>query len=337
MTVTNFEQIDAEQMRIAAAGVVPVPFEQSAAWEAFSHSQGHRLWGRYAWKENDKIIAVIALYEYNIRRVRFLWAKNGPVWLKEATPSREAAFRSDLRHLIRTVDKGIAFVRLNAWYQSEDLVVPLQTISYDRTVRIQSCGADGEAMMANMSNSGRRSLKKARKRAEENGYIIARETISEEKDFEPFYKVMLETAQRDGFRPHPMSVYVDMLTTIDSDKARLYSVRDSEGQVLCWDLVLIHDLEAQVPYGASTAEARKDATPSLLDFEVTRILGEEGVRSLDLMGIHSPRCPELYGVGRYKMAFSPSYTDVPGGWDMPVKKRIFGMLQIAKNLKERLG
>lgn len=337
MTVNNFERIDAEQMRIAAAGVVPVPFEQSAAWEAFSHSQGHRLWGRYAWKENDKIIAVIALYEYNIRRVRFLWAKNGPVWLKEATPSREAAFRADLRQLIRSTDTGIAFVRLNAWYQSEDLVMPLQTISYDRTVRIQSCGADADAMMANMSSSGRRSLKKARKRAEEHGYVIAREIITKASDFEPFYAVMVETAKRDGFRPHPMSVYVDLLTTIDPEKARLYSVRDGSDQVLCWDLVLIHDREAQVPYGASTAEARKDATPSLLDFEVTRILGEEGVHSLDLMGIHSPRCPDLYGVGRYKLAFAPSYTDVPGGWDMPVKKRIFGMLQLAKNIKERLG
>lgn len=336
MSVDNFEVIDAEQMRIAAAGVVTVPFEQSAAWEAFSSSQGHQLWGRYAWKENGKTIAVIALYEYSVRNVRFLWAKNGPVWLKEATPARELAFREDLRRLILATDKRIVFVRLNAIYQADDVVLPLQTISYDRTVLIQSCGGNADEMMARMSNSGRRSLKKARKRAEDNGYTVHQEKIVHSQDFTPFYEVMTETAERDGFRPHPAHVYVDMLTTIDSEKARLYSVRDAEGKVMCWDLVLIHDNEAQVPYGASTALARTNATPSLLDFEVTRMLGEEGVRSLDLMGIHSPRCPQLHGVGRYKLSFAPTYTDVPGGWDMPVKSRTFKILQVAKAFKERL-
>lgn len=336
MSVDNFEVIDAEQMRIAAAGVVAVPFEQSAAWEAFSHSQGHDLWGRYAWKENNKTIAVIALYEYSVRNVRFLWAKNGPVWLKDATPERELAFRKDLHRLIREKDKGIAFVRLHAIFQAHDLALPLQTISYDRTVLIHSCGGSAEDMMSRLPNSGRRSLKKARKRAEENGYTIHLEHITHPDDFTPFYEVMTETAQRDGFRPHPAQVYVDMLMTIGAEKARLYSVRDSQGNVMCWDLVLIHDNEAQVPYGASTAQARTHAAPSLLDFEVTRMLGEEGVRSLDLMGIHSPRCPQLHGVGRYKLSFAPTYTDVPGGWDMPVKNLTFKILQVAKALKERL-
>lgn len=336
MSIDSFELINAEQMRIAAAGVVPVPFEQSSHWEAFMEAQGHRLWGRYLWKEDGKNIAVIALYEYSLRGVKFLWAKSGPVWLKEATPEREAAFRHDLRLLLEQRDKAVAFIRLNAIYQADDLTLPLQTISYDRTVCIQSCGGDSAAMLDTMPNSGRRSMRKALKRAEEQGYRVCRESVTSSEEFSPFYEVMRETAERDGFRPHPMRVYVDLLSTIDADCSRLYSVRDADNNILCWDLVLIHDKCAQVPYGASTGRARRDAMPSLLDFEVTRMLGEEGVISLDLMGIHSPRCPELYGVGRYKMAFSSSYVDVPGGWDMPVKKRTFGMLRLAKRMKEHL-
>lgn len=338
MTVHNFEELDAEQMRIAAAGVVAVPFEQSSAWEAFSVTQGHPCWGRFAWYEGDRRIAVIALYEYSVRNWRFLWAKFGPVWLKEATPAREAALRADLRRLVAERDKSIAFVRLNAWYQAPDIEPVIQTITYDRTVRIMSFGGDAEAMLEYMPNSGRRSIRKAMRRAEEFGFRVVEEHISSVQDFVPFYKVMEETAERDGFRPHPQQVYVDLLTSIGPEKAKLYSVRDAEDNLLCWDLVLVHDKEAQVPYGASTGFARKHAAPTLLDFKVTEILGRDmGVKSLDLMGIHSPRSPELFGVGHYKLAFAPTYTDVPSGWDMPIKRTTFGLMKFLKNIKDRLG
>lgn len=338
MFPNNFEPLDAEQMRIAAAGVVSVPFEQSAAWEAFSARQGHPCWGRFAWYDGDQRVAVIALYEYSVRNWRFLWAKFGPVWLKEATPEREQRLRADLRDLISHKDKGIAFVRLNAWYEAADIEPVLQTITYDRTVRIVSFNGDEQAMLDHMPKNGRRTIAKAQRRAKELGFVIAEETITNAQDFAPFHKVMLETAERDGFRPHPQQVYIDLLLSIGPEKAKLFSVRDPDGEILCWDLVLIHDKEAQVPYGASTAEARKHAAPTLLDFSVTQKLGaSEKVRSLDLMGIHSPRCPELYGVGRYKLAFAPTYTDVPGGWDMPIKKRTFALIKLLLNLKKRFN
>ena len=63
-------------------------------WEAFEESQGHGVWGRYAWCEDDAKIAFITLYKYAVRGVHYLWAKWGPAWVKEASPEREAALRA---------------------------------------------------------------------------------------------------------------------------------------------------------------------------------------------------------------------------------------------------
>ena len=63
-------------------------------------------------------------------------------------------------------------------------------------------------------------------------------------------------------------------------------------------------------------------------------LARDGVREFDLMGAHSPRCPELYSVGKYKSAFASHFTDVPGGWDMPIKKSTYRALSAAKAVKD---
>jgi hypothetical protein len=51
------------------------------------------------------------------------------------------------------------------------------------------------------------------------------------------------------------------------------------------------------------------------------------------MGSHSPRVPELYGVGRYKQRFARFSTDVDGAWDMPVHPGVYSVLVRALHAK----
>ena len=152
MTTTSLVPISQEDKIAAVSGFQDrsLPIEQTCVWEAFEKSQGHGVWGRYAWCEDDTKVAFITLYKYAVRGVHYLWAKWGPAWVKEATPEREAALRADLLREIKKRDKSVAFVRLHAIYQHPDLVMPLQTISYDRTVVIDTSGKTEEAILAAM-------------------------------------------------------------------------------------------------------------------------------------------------------------------------------------------
>ncbi|WP_026461031.1 lipid II:glycine glycyltransferase FemX [Schaalia suimastitidis] len=330
---TRLVALDAEAMRIAAAGVVPVPLEQSAPWEKVEENNGRRCWARLAWYEGDKCCAIIALYEYQLRWWRFLWARWGPVWLKEATPEREAAFRRDLRQYIQRTDKGIVFVRLHAWFNAADVITPITTITYDRTVIIHTFGGSETKLYDSMPSSGRRNIRRAQKKAADVGATMVDDTGISLDNYRAYHAIMEETAQRDGFRPHPMDYYLTLMNTLGPQHAHLFSLKDADGNILCWDMVLTHDRRAIVPYGASTARARQLGLPALLDYMVVAALGAQGVKSVDLMGIHSPRVPELFTVGKYKMSFVQQATDVAGGWDMPVKCCTFTFMRQLRRFK----
>ncbi|PID97999.1 MAG: GNAT family N-acetyltransferase [Actinobacteria bacterium] len=332
---TRLVPIDAEGMRIAAAGVAPLPIEQSAVWESFEASQGHRCWGRFEWYEGNKRCAVISLYLYSLRGAHYLWAKHGPVWLKEATPEREAAFRADLQTEVRKRDRSLVFIRLNAIYSAPDLSDVLQTITYDRTVIIDTSGGTEESVLASMTTDGKRAVRRAKKKMAEKDGRIVEETEAATADFSEYYAVLEETAERDGFSPHPMEYYAQLLTTLGPDHARMFTVRVGENNTLvCWDLILVHDKNAVAFYGASTSTARQVLGPDALDFGAAVILAKEGIVGLDLMGAHSPRVPELFRVGKYKQRYAQQFTDVAGGWDLPLRPNIYRGLQAAIRLKQ---
>ena len=166
MTTTALVPISKDDKIAAVSGFQDrsLPIEQTCVWETFEESQGHGVWGRYAWCEDDSKIAFITLYKYSVRGVHYLWAKWGPAWVKEATPEREAALRADLLREIKAKDKSVAFVRLHAIYQHPDLCMPLQTISYDRTVVIDTSGKSEEAILAAMPKAGKRSIRSGLKK-----------------------------------------------------------------------------------------------------------------------------------------------------------------------------
>ena len=262
MTTTSLVPISQEDKIAAVSGFQDrsLPIEQACVWEAFEKSQGHGVWGRYAWCEDDTKVAFITLYKYAVRGVHYLWAKWGPTWVKEATPEREAALRADLLREIKKRDKSVVFVRLHAIYQHPDLVMPLQTISYDRTVVIDTSGKTEEAILAAMPKSGKRSIRSGLKKGKAEGITFHEDTANATDVIDEYYAVMEETAERDGFRPHPKAYYMSLLTTLGPKHARIFSMRDADGNILCWDFCLVEGIRAQAEYGAST-EAVACANP----------------------------------------------------------------------------
>lgn len=337
MPTSELIERTADQMRVAAAGVVPLPIEQSAEWERFEASQHRRCWGRFQWVEDGRPVALVALYEYCLHGVRYLWARRGPVWLREQSPDREARLRDDLRALVRHRDRGVVFVRLHAIYNAPDLREPLQSITYDRTVVVDTSGGTEQSVLESMSSDGRRAVRRANARMDQGGGRIVEETGLSLDEFGEYYQVLEETAQRDGFRPHPARVYWDLLDALGPDHARVFGVRvGGPATLVCWDMILVHDRQAVAYYGASSTAARQVLGPDALDFGVAVLLAGQGVRGLDLMGSHSPRVPELYHVGRYKRRFARTHTDVAGAWDVPVHPATYSALTAAAAAKRAL-
>lgn len=325
---------DARGMRLAV-GNTPAAVEQTECWERFEEAMGRPLWGRYLYEDAGKPVAAIALYRYGLAGQSFLWAKHGPVWLKEQSPQREAHLRELLRTEVRRRDRSIRFIRMHARYGATDLRELISTITYDRTYIIDLTPRKPEAMAAAMPKDGRRAVKRAERVAREAGCTIGEETGLSRQDFEQVYEVLRETAERDGFTPHDSEVYWTMLTALGPDNARLFVLR-KDGRPHAWDLILTSGKDAVAYYGASSNASRAFRGAEALDWWAACTLAQEGYRGLDLMGAGSTRVPSLYTVGQYKKRYAQHVTEVDGAWDVPVSRLTYRLMVKAKRLRDAL-
>lgn len=333
-TPGTLTRVGPKEMRIAV-GNTPAPVEQVEAWERFERAMGRSLFGRYVYVADGKPTAALALYRYEVHGHPFLWAKHGPVWLKEQTPEREAELRGLLLAEVRRREPRTAFIRLHARFQAPDLHELLSTITYDRTIVIDLAPGSPEAISDAMPKDGRRGVRRAERVAREAGCTIAEETGLDRAAFDEVYEVMVETARRDGFRPHPSEVYWRLLTELGPEHARLFVLR-KDGAPHAWDLVTVVGRHAVAYYGASSNESRGFRAAEALDWHVACALAAEGKVGLDLMGAESSRVPCLYSVGRYKKRFAKHATEVDGAWDLPVRPALYAGMVAAKRTRTAL-
>ena len=330
----TLRRVDGREMRLAV-GNSPFPVEQTEAWERFEEAMGRPLWGRYLYEDGGKPVAAIALYRYEMGGQTFLWAKHGPVWLKEQSPEREAHLRRLLRSVVKERDRSVRFIRMHARYGDTDLRELLSTITYDRTYVIDLVPKTPEKMAAVMPKDGRRAVKRAERVAREAGCTISDETGLSREEFDKVYEVLRETAERDGFKPHDAEVYWTMLTSLGEKNARLFVLR-KDGVPHAWDLILTSGKDAVAYYGASSNESRTFRGAEALDWWAACTLAQEGYRGLDLMGAGSTRVPSLYTVGQYKKRYAQHVTEVDGAWDVPVSRAIYSGMRTAKRLRDAL-
>lgn len=317
----------------ALAEGTPLPVEQAPVWAAFDAVvPGRSHWGRLAYVDEDgATAAVLTLAEVRgPGGFRYLWAKNGPVWLVEPTPEREAALRRELGEQLRRLDPRLVFVRLHARHEAPDLRPVMQGITYDRTVIVDLDRSEDDVFAA-MKQQGRRAIRKALK---DESLTVGEETGLDEAAFAELYDVFVETGEREGFGPHPARRYLDMLSTLGPEHARVFVTR-RDGRALAWALVLVNDGAALYSVGASNSEARGAYAADLLHWEVIRTLLAEGVRSYDLAGAGSERFPGLSGLTQFKTKFEKEITEVSPAWDMPLHPRAYTALVQALATKRR--
>lgn len=321
---------------LADAAGVAVPIEQAAVWDAFDATIAARTpWGRLAAQDaSGKVVAVIALTEYEGRGFRYLWAKHGPVWLTPPTAEAERALRDALRAFLKARAPHIAFVRMHAHHEAADLRPLLQSVTYDETVVVDLTPSEDEIMAA-MGKTGR---KKLRRTLRDEGFLLTEERGISREGFEELYEIYRETAKRDGFGIYPAEVYFSMLAAL-GDSARLFVARRTDGpgdvdsttpgRAVSWVLSTFYDGIGQDYYGASNAEGFETNAALRLKWHILMSLKADGCERYDMMGVGSAKAPQLMGVRQFKMQFADETTPVDPSWDVPVKPMKYRALKLA--------
>ena len=328
----TLQKTDYQQMEQAAADAgVTLPIEQTDVWARFQADiPGRTPWGVYLIQRDGETVAFIAFIDMETHGYHYLRSMHGPVWIVKPDEALEREAIDAIAAEVHRADRHVAFIRIDTWF-TDGTVPVLSTVPYDQTVVIDITGGDDE-ILARMKRRGRRDVRKSLRECPAE---VADETDKALTDFSEYYDVMVETGQRDGFTPAPMSDYSDMIGALGADHCRVFAAR-IEDRVVAWSIVTVNGTHAVRYYAGMRNEVMRLHVTDKLLYSECCILGSQGITEYDLMGIGSDFAPSLKGLTEFKCKFTEEITPVAPARDVPIKKVFYKTLQTVQGVRKAL-
>jgi len=155
-----------------------------------------------------------------------------------------------------------------------------------------------------------------------------------------FYRLLKETAQRDGIAVHSAEYYralFEEARTEPSTQLRLYTARHEDDD-LAAIVALFRGKQATYLYGASSNVKRNLMAPYALQWKAMQDAKAFGCELYDLFGIppdESPKHP-MAGLYRFKTGFGGKIIHRPGSWDYPYKPLTHALFKKAEFLRKMI-
>ena len=142
-------------------------------------------------------------------------------------------------------------------------------------------------------------------------------------DLPAFHEVYVETAERDRFRPRPLSYFQQMWRAMEAEdpqRLRLY-LAHHDGQLVASTTLVTVGEHAWYSYGASTSAGRNVRPSNAVQWRMITDSMESGCSVYDLRGISDSLDPEnhLYGLIQFKVGTGGHATEYVGEWDLPIR------------------
>ena len=158
-----------------------------------------------------------------------------------------------------------------------------------------------------------------------------------------FYKLLKETALRDGIAIHNLEYY----QTLISDSSSLIShsqthvnlyLAEHEGDVLAGIVTLFRGREGVYLYGASSDKKRNLMAPYALQVKAMEDAKAYGCGVYDLFGIppDNDSSHPMAGLYQFKTGFGGKIIHRPGSWDYPCRPFIYSLFRKAETLRKNL-
>jgi lipid II:glycine glycyltransferase (peptidoglycan interpeptide bridge formation enzyme) len=171
--------------------------------------------------------------------------------------------------------------------------------------------------------------------------VVVRE---QEDNIGIFYRLLTETAQRDGIAVHGIEYYRALFeefrgenTRTVSAQLRLYTARH-ENDDLAAIVALFRGTQATYLYGASSNIKRNLMAPYALQWKAMQDAKAFGCAVYDLFGIPPDESSShpMAGLYRFKTGFGGAIVRRPGSWDYPYKPALHTLFKSAENLRKKI-
>jgi lipid II:glycine glycyltransferase (peptidoglycan interpeptide bridge formation enzyme) len=181
-------------------------------------------------------------------------------------------------------------------------------------------GQTEESLLSGMNQLWRRNIKKAAKM----GVTVCQGAVD---DLAAFHRLYVETAERDGFTPRPLSYFTTMFTALlaeDPDRIRLY-LAHHEGDLVAATTWVRVGQHAWYSYGASSTARRDVRGSNAIQWRMITDALAAGAAVYDLRGITEgleADDPHL-GLIQFKVGTGGEAVEFLGEWDLPLNPLLY--------------
>jgi len=272
------------------------------------------------------------------------WGPELPASFHGDPRSRAAAAEELARALRRFLSS--AFIRFDPPWLDSDGETPLYSNGFKRA------GADIQPpdtvlvdltpplddILAAMKPKCRYNIGLAQKR----GVVVRGHDSTIDSNIEVFYRLLAETAQRDGIAVHSIGYYKALFDESYKEKSRtmpvqlrLYTARH-ENDDLAAIVTLFRGAQATYLYGASSNHKRNLMAPYALQWKAMQDAKASGCAVYDLFGIPPDESPDhpMAGLYRFKTGFGGRIVRRPGSWDYPYQPLLHALFKTAEKLRK---
>lgn len=159
--------------------------------------------------------------------------------------------------------------------------------------------------------------------------------IRKKADFEIFWKMLQETAKRDGFYTHPKNYYEKLIAVKTENFSHELFFAEQEGNILAAALVNLYRSSGVATYlhGASSSRRREVMAPYLLHWRIIQELKRQGFSGYDWGGIDEIKWP---GVTRFKKGFGGEAVEFPPAVDLVFRPRFYRLFKFVNFLRAKI-
>lgn len=303
--------------------------------------------------EGDRLVAAMLLVRSRASGVRapFFYAPRGPVVADVNSPALSLLIQFARREVRR---RGGFFIRAEPNVPQGDPVWPgvlkrlgfhpTSHVIYLRSAWVTDLRADEDTLLANMMTTWRQNIRAGGRKG------LTVRLGAGEADLDAFYRLLVETGQRDAFHVYPKQLFRDMLVNYSAERA----ARDATAEMA----LLLAEYNGK-PIAAATVavlgawswnlhsgssglpEHRKLRPNYLLQWECMRWVKGHGADYYDWRTIPDVLEPgqELYGVYEFKRGFGGSVRRVIPTQDLVVRPALYWpyttLVSLRRNMQRR--
>ncbi|MCX8053017.1 MAG: peptidoglycan bridge formation glycyltransferase FemA/FemB family protein [Armatimonadetes bacterium] len=167
--------------------------------------------------------------------------------------------------------------------------------------------------------------------AERKGVVV--KLNCDKSDLPVFYELLLETAERDGFRVRSFQYFQDMWDCLVPPGYMRLVLTYYQNQPIAGAIAYLFGNKAWYTYGASSNEHRNVMPNHLMQWKLIQWAKESGCKWYDFRGVSPRRDGELdehlQGLNRFKEGFSPRFVEYIGEYDMVISPLLYRLWAFA--------